>query len=147
MDVIGLFISIPIPLPSHRSNLVKFLLRTYRDQLEATLNSTRNVALLISTIRTLAQAVRSGFASELLVSNLMGPYPLLATPPKTQGKDSDKKEIESSRKITIRSVYINYVSNLLKSDTKIRIKVMDSREFIGPILKALSHDAAEVRFH
>ncbi|KAJ3368118.1 hypothetical protein GGF31_006826 [Allomyces arbusculus] len=142
LDIIGLFLAAPIPLPTHRLPMFRRLLRDHQQVLLSTLLANKYAGTVISTVRTLTQAVRCGLVQDLVDTELFRAYPNLAFQPRQEksvetGPDDDKK------RTTVRSTYLQFVSALLRSDSATRKRVLDSRDFIGPIVKGFEKDLPE----
>ncbi|KNE62504.1 hypothetical protein AMAG_07715 [Allomyces macrogynus ATCC 38327] len=118
------------------------LLREHHQVLLSTLLANKFSGTVISTVRTLTQAVRCGLVQDLVDTELFRAYPNLAFQPRQEksaeaGPDGDKK------RTTVRSTYLQFVSALLRSDSATRKRILDSRDFIGPIVKGFEKDLPE----
>ncbi|KNE65814.1 hypothetical protein AMAG_09786 [Allomyces macrogynus ATCC 38327] len=142
LDIIGLFLAAPIPLPTHRLPMFRRLLRDHQQVLLSTLLANKYAGTVISTVRTLTQAVRCGLVQDLVDTELFRAYPNLAFQPRQEKPVEDGVESDKKR-TTVRSTYLQFVSALLRSDSATRKRVLDSRDFIGPVVKGFEKDPPE----
>ncbi|KAI9175751.1 hypothetical protein H9P43_006115 [Blastocladiella emersonii ATCC 22665] len=177
LDVIGLFLSVPIPLPTHRAPLFRHLLKAHSRFLEDQLKTSSHPLTTIATLRTLTMGVRDGHALELINAELLQPYPQLAKPfvaranAKNGGKapaaaaDGEQPaaadgedEVEAEGKgrgakrartenatphTTVRSAYMQFIAALLSSETPVRKRILETRDYVGPLTRDLEADAPD----
>ncbi|ORZ38570.1 ribosome 60S biogenesis N-terminal-domain-containing protein [Catenaria anguillulae PL171] len=133
MDIIALLLSVPIPLPTHRAPLFRHLLKHHTELIRSTLVRAIHPPTVIATLRVLLHATRAGLWRDILDAQLIVPFSALALMTK------------KSQKVSIRSTYLQYLTALLRvEDVQLRHRLVEDREFLGPMLKFMDQDAPEI---